>query len=538
MSPILGLALHGLKLNSMDNLELISKIKRLFIPSSKERLIASLLTTKKNEINNSKKKILIQGVQSLYYFGMFGLVIGEIRKKKNVSVDVYHLRSLSVVKGSIFFNFVRLLFTNVTANFKWKHLYRAYSDGVAYSSASLSIFDPFDFYLAIKIWLETKSNEDLMELKARNIVIGDLVYDSYLRYRPSATINLQDPFLLVILWQALRDLRRAKSYFSKFKPCIYLTSYSTYIEHGIPLRVALHNQVKVFAITHYLHFIKELTLEDMSVVKNSNNYISDFEDLPNREFLLEMAEEAIKNRLSGQVDLSNSYMKKVPDKRYYEQIDQIKGSIVIFLHDFFDSPHCFKSMLFCDFYEWIVFTIDFLILEKIKFCVKPHPNQMPENLHVIARLRERYPNAVFIPDDISNKYLVSNGIIAGVTVYGSVAHELGYLGLPTIACGDNPHVPFYFCKTARDIKEYKTLLKEISLTDINAKKSKHESLIFYHMHYFNISNKKLDLLNLLSEWNRCTHEPSSDNLQLENLILKIRSSDEFKFEVNNLLVGN
>jgi len=39
-------------------------------------------------------------------------------------------------------------------------------------------------------------------------------------------------------------------------------------------------------------------------------------------------------------------------------VPDVSGALIVFLHDFFDSPHGYRWMLFPDFLEWIEHTIN------------------------------------------------------------------------------------------------------------------------------------------------------------------------------------
>ena len=61
-------------------------------------------------------------------------------------------------------------------------------------------------------------------------------------------------FVWAVVWQAFRDMRRARAYFARRRPAIYLTSYTTYIEHGIAVRAALQAGVPVRAYGNLQRF--------------------------------------------------------------------------------------------------------------------------------------------------------------------------------------------------------------------------------------------------------------------------------------------
>jgi hypothetical protein len=78
--------------------------------------------------------------------------------------------------------------------------------------------------------------------------------------------------------------------------------------------------------------------------------------------------------------------------------------------------------------------------------------------------------------------LVDAGIVCGVTVYGTVAHELAYLGVSTIACARHPHHAFGFCRTAHTRIEYVELLRTYATPALSRQDMRRQALAFYYMH--------------------------------------------------------
>jgi len=91
------------------------------------------------------------------------------------------------------------------------------------------------------------------------------------------------------------------------------------------------------------------------------------------------------------------------------------------------------------------------------------------------------PEEHWLPININTKQLVSLGMICGITAYGTVAHELAYLGVHSICCARHPHHSFDFCKTASSKKEYELFLKEYH-APISKVKMRKQALAFYYMH--------------------------------------------------------
>ena len=136
-------------------------------------------------------------------------------------------------------------------------------------------------------------------------------------------------------------------------PEAYLTTYSSYIVHGIPVRVAVSENIPVYSFGDLGKFAVPIT-------KNHLFHTSDikileiFNSLKDKKILaLKKSEELLNYRISGGIDPATSYMTK---SAYSENINinqdlklRLKNKPVIFLHDFYDSPHIFDDLIFNDF---------------------------------------------------------------------------------------------------------------------------------------------------------------------------------------------
>jgi hypothetical protein len=436
--------------------------------------------------------LLVQCVEDLYCFGMFGQIALSVREQQPIRVEQYVLRSLRVGEARSILSFVASrLFINPLHSFRWVRLYNSFCDGVAYRSTSIRpVGDVIDLFRAWSVWRKLTDKESLRQLKIDYVVVGDLVNDSYLRFKPAPTVDLKDFYLFILLWQAHRDTRRAEGYFSRVKPRVYLTSYSTYIQHGIPVRVALKHGVRVYSFGNYQEFAKELSIEDWVHTKNPDSYAKDFSEMDAQEMKLAIAETGLATRLSGGIDSATAYMKKSAYAESGLEVPDVWNAAVVFLHDFYDSPHVYREMVFPDFWEWITFTIETLTSLGLPFFLKPHPNQISLSDAVLNELRTRYPNLTIIPSGVTNKQLAEAGMACAVTVYGTVAHEMAYLGVPTIACARHPHISFDFCKTARSREEYAELLQHIGDIKTDVELMRRQSLAFCYMHSLNLTDEK------------------------------------------------
>lgn len=492
----------------MRDVAVVAPLKKLNLLVSKytwnevEKKLSRIFSKKENSAQ-SEGVILIQCVEDYFYYSLFGQIIADIRVTKNIQTEQYILRNFSVGSYAGVKRLIKSkIFVNRWVDEKWTNLYGSYCDRVAYSNEQgLGLYSDCKlFFKARKIAKSIQSKEELVALKSDNLLIGDLIYDTYLRFKPAPTVDLDDFYLVIVIWKALRNIKIAKQYFSVNTPKVLLQSYSTYIQHGVTARVALDFGVNVYTFGSYQSVVKKLNKDDYSHVISTRRYKTEFDTFEHKEIKRLDAAKALENRLSGKIDLATSYMKESAYKITENKLPNIQGGVVIFLHDFYDSPHIYKSMVFADFLEWIEFTINELEKNAVVCYLKPHPNQLPESGLVVKDLCKRYQHIKLLSPKITNKQLASAGMKLGITLYGTVAHELAYMGVPIITCGNNPHSSYDFCFEAKSKKQYSDMLREINtLVFPNIEQVKEEVESFYYMHNLNKSEYEKLLLKYLAE---------------------------------------
>ena len=488
--------------------------------------------------NSSRQNILVQNVEDGYYFCLFGSIISEIAKHGNFRIEQYVLRSFHTNESKNLIRFTLYRLSNLFLGIKWINAYKSFAPTIGFKFLKFNIiFDLVDAALSLKSYWLISSQDELISLNINNIYVGDLINDTYLRFKPSPKLVLTDLYLLFIIWHTHRLIRIAQKYFTETPPILFLCSYSTYLQHGIAVRVALINGVQVYTFGNYQQFSKKLSTEDFYHTKNPKNYKMEFEILDNKEQCLRLAEEKFKRKIDGEVDPHFSYMKNSAYIKTERDSPIVRGAHIIFMHDFFDSPHIYSDMVFHDFWDWICFTIDTLDSKNINFFIKPHPNQINLNDDVIVNLIQKYPKLKFISPKVTNTQLIEGGIAVAITVYGSVAHEMAYFGIPSVACARHPHISFSFCQTARSKEEYKKLIyKSSSFKNLDVIKMRKESLEFYFMHNLNLTAKESDLINAAHNLRiSCTVSGQKNNPNLIESIKDLSSNEAFEEFCDNII---
>lgn len=457
-------------------------------------------------------RILIQCVEDPYYLGLFAHLSRALRAQTAAKVDLFVPSSFNVRIGASWKAFFWRTFpvSRLLAN-QWVRMYDVVSTHVGYRSTSLRhpLGDLIDAWRSWRVWRSTTAVSAFEALRIGGIQCGDLILDSYLRFRPSPRIHLDDGFVLYLLWQAHRDVRRARRYFRSERPQLYLASYTTYIQHGVAARVALQEGTRVVSFGNFQEFGKLLSVDDSFHTRHPVNYRRDFDRLPNGEALFDEARRQLELRLSGSIDSATSYMGASAYKATTDAVPDVRDAVVIFLHDFYDSPHVYADMVFADFWDWICFTIETLQATSIKFLVKPHPNQIALSDSVIEELKQRFPGLELISPAVTNRQLVDAGMACAVTVYGTIAHEMAYLGVPSIGCARHPHVAFDFCATARDRAGYADLLRRALHLPHDEADMRRQALQFYVMHNLAAPHDQLTLRNAMTRAWRACHDGST-----------------------------
>lgn len=333
------------------------------------------------------------------------------------------------------------------------------------------------------------TKEALLALQYKDIVIGDLVYDTYMRYRSKPAAALDDPELYRIIGyaQVLTD------YWNKIliqrHPSFLLFPYCAYIHWGIPARMAMKNGITVLVYGSPYYYLARPNTHFPYHTKNFNLYPKLWQNLSNKTEKMMLAKNRIEERLMGKTIGDLGYMKQSSYEGPSTTFKPTEGRpfAVVFLHCFFDSPHIYGDLVFPDFLDWVTHILDFAsIRPQFDFLVKPHPNGMPGNDPIILSLREkyaRYPNIQFLDKNLSNQSLASLKPNAIFTVYGTIAHEFAYLGVPVICAGENPHKMYNFVYQTTTVEAFNTYLENLGDIVLPENYSKEQILEFYYMHY-------------------------------------------------------
>lgn len=502
----------------------LSKIDKKFISKNKLK--------KKKITLEEKNRVLFQMPEEYFYVIIFNKIINIFNNKGSFHIDWIDINSGYQKNGKTY-----LLKKILPFGRRWKKLFTM-NGGIIVLKYDMSFFKKLKYIPhAFKIHKSLKTKQDVLNIKYNDMVLGDLIYDTYLRYKAKPTIYLNDFYLFRVILSSLIIFNESDFYYKKFRPKYYFTSYTSYLHHGIPSRLALKYNTTLITLGAYELFFNIVEKDFPTHLKNYSSYSSDYNSVDNdlKNKLLDEAKTSLNARLNGTIDKALYYVSKSSYQDSYVTstyfINNFKKRVIIFSHDFYDSPHIRRWLLFEDFYEWLKFVIVSADTDSIDYFVKMHPNSSPKSIEVVKELLINFPQIKLIPLNISTKQLINEGFDYAITNHGTVAHELPLFNIPVLCSGDNPHVSFDFTYTAKSKDEFYGLIRNpFKLQSlINLDKKKEDVYKYYAMHYLfekdiNSNKKNLELLNKIrriqqiEEWNTFVSGKLIDESELDRII--------------------
>ena len=338
-----------------------------------------------------------------------------------------------------------------------------------------------------------KTLKKFEKFKINNILVGDLMYDTYLKknYDIIPTIDLSDKKFKKFIKDFISLFLIWENYFNKNKVKAVITSHTVYTL-AIPLRIAVHRGIEAFCLApEFLRRIKKNSLylhNEIHFLKKIFNKI----DIKKKQIIIKKSSEKIANRIKGLYSSDYPYVTKsafgqTSKKNYIHKSNKIK--FLIATHDFVDGPHSMGNHLFPDFYQWFKFLCK--VSEKTNYFwyVKTHPNfggdwtkYIKYEREVVKKTIKKYKNITLLPKNITHNQIAREGINAVFTVHGTVGLDYALLKIPTInASLNNPHINYKFNYHPKSIRELESFIFNFKKKTKNYKVNNREILEYYSM---------------------------------------------------------
>lgn len=508
------------------------KISKLFF-NKNEKIFLEENKIQKQKFDPNKKTIIFQMptdyffllywklIIKSHYFNKYNLIGIWHHNLRSLKKDLFLIQLVKFIRGKIFFFLLKI---------KWTKLYKSIGISKIETLETFNLIDIinsiYDAYAIFKKSEKLKINN----LKYKKILIGDLLIDSFIRYRIEPTLDKKSFFFFYIIFKTIVSIKKTENLSKKYKINKYIGCDTVYISHGVPIRMFKEKGIETFSCGELFNYITKV---DSIYSSNTNvlNYKKYFSLIKNKKLAIQKANKEIEKKFKGVEDQFGKSVSKNPflyKKRYnYPDLMKIKG--VVFLHDFYDAPHYYGSMIFNDHYEWTNHILNFIKKNNLSIGVKIHPNAVFDSNKIYELFKKIYPNIVWIKKDISNGYLLKlPNIKFAISNYGSVLYEMAYLDKDAVSAGQNRTSSFkctynpknrleyekiilklhnntkkyskaskkneaskvYFTSFLREVEDIKTDIKKINLNKIR---------ILYNRY---LHNKKIDLSKYLVSYNR------------------------------------
>lgn len=329
-------------------------------------------------------------------------------------------------------------------------------------------------YKTLQLINSIECGEQLLTYRVEDILIGDLIYDTLVRYKPqSYTVNSINFSHYRLIFRAFLTFYNNKKMLVKYQPTYLVTSHNVYAEFGmLPRQLKALNNGIVFVkdIYAYKCYNKNTSIRE-HFLKPSK---IDFTKKMNSENFLNEARQYFLSRMKGdidQIDVKNAFLNK---KRYdikalkniYSLINENRQNVIVMSHAFSDAPHVGEGLLFKDYYDFLEKTLIKLNDNtEINCFVKPHPSSYMWNergaVEELVR-KNNLKNVYIIPNDLDTSSML-NFADCIVTAKGTAGLEFSCFGIPAVTAGKGYYHGFDIAYEPQTLDEYYQLLNNIQL---------------------------------------------------------------------------
>lgn len=171
-----------------------------------------------NKSKNSKKIIIIETNRLYASHISYGYLLNSLLNKHNCQIGLF--------KATIFKNIINKYFHILC----YKLNIFQYCSYKAFGKSKFFFYErPTKKYKIDSIIKKIKNKKDLLFLKIDGVLIGDLIYDSYLRYEGKPTIDLDSSHFKKFLKQSLYYYYFCKNLFNEYDIKSVILSHTVYL---------------------------------------------------------------------------------------------------------------------------------------------------------------------------------------------------------------------------------------------------------------------------------------------------------------------
>ena len=296
-------------------------------------------------------------------------------------------------------------------------------DGLIIKADSLfsySIRAVFYFVILFLPYFLCVARRDLKNFKYQKINFGFSIAEEIIRNSKTAKLYHVSNYTLFVrcFWKAIRVYTNLKCLIEENDEVHAVGGDSAYITFSVIAQMIPNT-----------HFVYQNGLVGFGVFQRETLSGAGVVNWRQSSFIDDDAKGVVKPFFQGREALK-SYM-DVDDRR--SSLSITDQTVVIFTHDFFDSPGVFGASMFNDHVEWVEKVIQICRKHEKPFILKSHPNGRASSNIVLKNIAKKYDCEVITSEIEWEQIRDTRSII--FTVYGTVASEGYFSQVPVYAFG-------------------------------------------------------------------------------------------------------
>ena len=409
----------------------------------------------------------------------FSLLIDSLKKEYNCKCIAYF--------NPFNFNFFQRikLIIQKSLNFGIFSIYRSFQTDDFLIPVYLNKSNRYSQKTIKDILSKLKKKEDLLNLKIEGVLVGDYIYDSYLKKYEVPTIdNFYDKYFIRYFTVQVQNFYYWWDYFKRNKILTVIVSHTVYTDAMI-IRIA--SKLNLISFQCNFHNVHKISKKRLNAYTEFQTFKKDFKKfkLIDRKKAIRYANKEMNNRLNAGYGFETLHLKKSPfhkdfsSKRILDNNN--KKKILIASHCFLDAPHAhgIEGDLFNDFYEWLVFLGKISKKTDYIWYIKSHPSQLNGSIKILENFLLENKHFKFLNPSVSNFQLIKEGIDCVLTVNGSVGWEFAFFKIPVIyASTNNPTINYDFNLHPKNLNQFEKMILNFDKFKINFEKSKIKEFYF------------------------------------------------------------
>ena len=237
---------------------------------------------------------------------------------------------------------------------------------------------------------------------------------------------------------------------NNIKPDYFFTSHGIYSTWGPAYQLVRNNGIKTFVYSsghgHSLNSREIFASSNTSIFfLSSSKFWLKYKNTPVTDTMKEIIENYFQKRLQYSTYDTKILFKGKLSSLLVDKDDGYKFHIALFPNVIWDGNICDRHLVFKDYRDWILSTIDFVKNRKdIMLYIKSHPSEItvlkgsPRIVDIINKnvnLNKTKNIQLIPPEKKVNTYeFLKSGIDLGLVYDGFLAVEIPFLRIPTIMC--------------------------------------------------------------------------------------------------------